>query len=182
MADEPITFRPLRRSDLPLLAGWLAEPLVHRWWHDEHDPATLERDYGPCIDGAEPTQVFLAEQAGRPFGLIQRYEITSYPEDAAELDAVYPVPPGAISVDYLIGEPAARGRGLGGRMVAAFVELCWAAHPHAQDVVVPVAAGNAASWRSLEAAGFARVAEGGMTPDNPVDPRDHVVYRLRRPD
>ncbi len=48
-------------------------------------------------------------------------------------------------------------------------------------MLVPVAAGNVASWRALERAGFVRVAEGPLTPDNPVDPTDHVLYLLRRP-
>ncbi|WP_242611122.1 GNAT family N-acetyltransferase [Blastococcus saxobsidens] len=27
-----VVLRPLRRSDFPMLAQWLAEPLVARWW------------------------------------------------------------------------------------------------------------------------------------------------------
>ncbi|MGZ6617794.1 MAG: GNAT family N-acetyltransferase, partial [Solirubrobacteraceae bacterium] len=57
----------------------------------------------------------------------------------------------------------------------------WHRYPDADDVVVPVVAGNRASWRALERAGFRRVATGELTPDNPVDPRDHVVYHRHRP-
>ena len=39
---------------------------------------------------------------------------------------------------------------------------------------------NRASWRALESAGFARVAEGELEPDNPADTRAHVVYQLTR--
>ncbi len=46
---------------------------------------------------------------------------------------------------------------------------------------MPVAAGNRASWRALERAGFTRIAAGPLPPDNPIDPPDHVVYRLMRP-
>jgi aminoglycoside 6'-N-acetyltransferase len=176
-----LTFQPLRREDFPLLAHWLAEPLVHRWWNDESTLEAVERDYGPCVDGTEPAEVFVAHVDGRPVGLVQRYEISAYPEDGAELLALCPGTPGAFSVDYLIGDAAARGSGLAARMIAEFVELSWARHPDAAEVVVPVAAGNRASWRSLERAGFTRIAEGELTPDNPVDPRDHVVYRLARP-
>jgi aminoglycoside 6'-N-acetyltransferase len=42
-------------------------------------------------------------------------------------------------------------------------------------------AGNVASWRALEKAGLERVAEGDLTPDNPVDPPLHYVYRADRP-
>jgi aminoglycoside 6'-N-acetyltransferase len=37
-------------------------------------------------------------------------------------------------------------------------------------IVVPIVAGNRASWRALEKAGFVRIAEGDLAPDNPVDP------------
>jgi aminoglycoside 6'-N-acetyltransferase len=43
-----------------------------------------------------------------------------------------------------------------------------------------VAAGNVASRRALERAGFVRVAAGPLTPDNPIDPPDHVVHLARR--
>jgi aminoglycoside 6'-N-acetyltransferase len=78
------------------------------------------------------------------------------------------VPPGAVSIDYLIGEPDMRGRGLAAAMIA------WASA--GADVIVPVAAGNVGSWRALERAGFTRVAEGDLEPDNPIDPPLHYVY------
>jgi aminoglycoside 6'-N-acetyltransferase len=175
-----IAFRPLQRQDYPLLARWLAEPLVARWWNHETSPEAIERDFGACVDGREATEVVLATVADRPFGLIQRYPIQAYPEYLEELTAVCAVPPHALSIDYLIGEPGARGRGLGAEMIAAFVSDSWARYPDARDVIVPVSALNRASWRTLEHAGFERIAEGELEPDNPADPRDHVIYRLRR--
>jgi aminoglycoside 6'-N-acetyltransferase len=181
MAAHEISFRPLRRDDFGMLAAWLAEPVVSRWWNHEVTPAAIERDFGASVDGADATELFVASLAGRPFGLIQRYPIAAYDEYAQELSRVLSLPAGALSIDYLIGDPAHRGRGLGAAMIGAFVAESWAAHPASGDVVVPVAAGNRASWRALERAGFARVAEGLLKPDNPIDPPDHVVYRIRRP-
>jgi aminoglycoside 6'-N-acetyltransferase len=176
-----VAFRPLKRSDFALVARWLEEPLVARWWNHETSAEAVERDFGPSVDGRDATQVLLAAVEDRAFGLVQRYPIAAYPEYVQELAAVHPVPVGALSIDYLIGVPAMRGRGLGAAMIAAAVADCWTAFPDADDVLVPVAAGNTASWRALERAGFTRVAEGLMEPDNPRDPRDHVVYRARRP-
>ena len=181
MGEPAISFRRLRRDDLRMLAAWLAEPLVARWWNHEISPAAIERDFGPTIDGHDATEMFVAMEHGTPFGLIQRYPIAAYDEYADELARDLLVPPGALSIDYLIGEPAARGRGLGAAMIGAFVAESFAARPDAADVVVPVAAGNERSWRTLERAGFRRIAEGPLVPDNPVDPPDHVVYRIGRP-
>jgi aminoglycoside 6'-N-acetyltransferase len=125
--------------------------------------------------------VFIAVEGERPFGLIQRFPIGAYRDYLEELSTLCAIPAGALSIDYLIGDPRCRGRGLGAGMIAAFVAESWAACPDANDVIVPVAAGNVASWRSLEGAGFRRIAEGELTPDNPRDPRDHYVYALRRP-
>ena len=172
--------RPLRRADFPLLSRWLAEPLVARWWDEDPSPAAIEQRYGPSVDGADPTRVYLGVHAGQPFGLVQVYRFDDEPEYTAELSPVCAVPPGALSVDYLVGEPAARGRGLGAAMIAAAVARGFAEHRDADDVLVPVALGNEASWRALRRAGARWYAEGELTPDNPVDPPDHVVHRFTR--
>ena len=177
----PITFVRLTRDDFPLLAKWLSDPTVARWWDHETSPEALENDFGAEVDGTEPSEVFFAWSDGRPFGLIQRYAIADYPEYVEELSAVCPVPESAVSIDYLIGEPHCRGRGLGAAMIAAFVAESWAAYPDASAVVVAMHQHNLASWRAVERAGFHRIAEGELTPDNPVDNRDHYLYQLDRP-
>ena len=167
-----ISFIPLTRDHFGLLATWLAEPLVARWWNHETSAAALEKDFGAAIDQAEPTEIFLAAMDGQPFGLIQRYAIDAYPDYERELSSVYPVPTAAISMDYLIGDPARRGIGLGAHMITEFVRSS-----DASCALVPVSAANRASWRALERAGFTRVAEGELEPDNPIDSRDHYIYR-----
>lgn len=120
--------------------------------------------------------------AGRPVGLIQRYPIAAYPEYVVEFSGVCPVPAGALSIDYLIGDPSVRGQGLGALMISDFVRQSWAGHPQANDIIVPVVAGNIASWRALERAGFTRIAQGALEPDNPADSRLHFVYQIGRAD
>ena len=182
MTEVPaVELRPLQRADFPLLARWLGEPLVARWWNHETTPEAVERDFGPCVDGTEPTDVYLGLADGRPIGLVQVYALSSYAEDVEELAAVCDIPPGALSIDYLVGEPSARGRGLGAGLIAAAVARGFADHPDARHVLVPVALGNEASWRALRRAGATWYAEGELTPDNPVDPRNHVIHRFVRP-
>jgi aminoglycoside 6'-N-acetyltransferase len=180
VGSPAVELRPLRRADFPLLCRWLAEPQVTRWWNDESTPDAVEAQYGPSVDGVDPTAVYLGVHAGQPFGLVQVYAFADEPESLAELSAVCPVPPGALSIDYLIGESGDRGRGLGAAMIMAAVARGFADHPEASDVLVPVALGNEPSWRALRRAGASWYAEGRLTPDNPIDPRDHVVHRFTR--
>ena len=91
------------------------------------------------------------------------------------------MPDGAVELDYLIGEPALRGRGLGSRLIAAAVADTWRTRPEVPAVMVAVVAANVASWRAVEKAGLTRVAEGPMEPENPVDDPLHFVYRIDRP-
>jgi aminoglycoside 6'-N-acetyltransferase len=57
----------------------------------------------------------------------------------------------------------------------------WERYPEARAIIVPVVATNRASWRALEKAGFRRVAEGDLAPDNPIDPPRSLVLRVDRP-
>ncbi|MGK5630325.1 GNAT family N-acetyltransferase [Streptomyces sp. URMC 123] len=177
-----ITWRRLGERDLPLLRAWLEQPHVARWWHHETSPEAVARDFGPAVRGEEPTENLLVLLDGEPLGLVQRYRYADYPEYLAELAAAaVEVPEGAVSLDYLIGDPERAGRGLGSRMIEAIVRATWADHPDVSAVVVPVHAANHASWRALEKAGLRRVAEAELEPDNPVDDRAHYVYRVDRP-
>jgi aminoglycoside 6'-N-acetyltransferase len=175
-----VEFRPLSRADFPLVSRWLAEPLVARWWDDDPSLDALEARYGPSVDGTDPTRVYLGVHDGTPFGLIQVYRYDDEPESRAELAAICAVPAGSLSIDYLVGEPAARRRGLGTAMIAAAVARGFADHPDADDVLVPVVAANEPSWRALRRAGASWYATGELTPDNPVDSRDHVIHRFGR--
>jgi len=164
-----------------MLAGWLREPQVARWWNLEATPEAVERDFGASTRGEEPGEDLVVLLDGRPIGLLQRSAIGDYPRDLAEFSAVTEVPAGAVELDYLIADPALRGRGLGSRMIAAAVEDTWDSYPDAPAVLAAVAAANVASWRALEKAGLKRVAEGPMPPGNPVDDPLRYIYRADRP-
>ena len=152
-----------------------------RWWNHETTPEALERDFGPSVDGLDATSMFIGSVDGRRLGLIQRYPIEAYPEYLDELNSVCAVPAGALSVDYFVAEDRVRRRGFGAAMISALVSASWGSCPEANDVIVPVSTVNIGSWRALERAGFTRIAEGELEPDNPRDARDHVVYAIRRP-
>ena len=173
-------FRRTTRADFPLLARWLGTPHVARFWNHETTPEAIERDFGGSVDGTEPSDDFIVEDAGVPVSFIQRSRICDYADEHIELIALADAPQDALTIDYFIGEGAATGRGVGTRMIREFTDLCFADCPAASAIIVPVIAGNPASWKALAAAGYERIAEGHIPPDNPIDDGWHVVYRRDR--
>jgi aminoglycoside 6'-N-acetyltransferase len=176
-----ITFRRVTRADFTLLAEWLAEPHVARWWNHEFTDEAIERDFGDSVDGAEPNEDYLALLDDQPFGVVQFCSYSDYPEYLDELSATLPVPEGAVSIDYLIGDPTLVGQGLGTAMIRAFSDRIWQTDTTVTCVIVPVVSANRASWRALQRAGFQLAARGELEPDNPIDDSSHEILRLDRP-
>ncbi len=182
-----LSFRPVARSDFDLLARWLADPLVRRWWNHEYTVEALERDFGATIDGNEPGDLDLALLAdgsdgmARPVGLIQSYLLHDFPTYVEELSTVMEIRPGDGSIDYLVGEPDCRGRGVGRAMIAAYIDRVWLRFPALTQLVVPVSAANVASWKALAGAGFHKLGEGDLEPDNPIDDPRHIIMGIDRP-
>jgi aminoglycoside 6'-N-acetyltransferase len=174
-------FKPIERNDFPLIATWLATPHVARWWNHDPSLSAIETDFGGCVDGTEPCEVFIALLDRVPVGLIQRYRLGAYPEYIDELAHILQVRPELTSIDYLIGPPEALGKGIGSAMIAALATRTWRDDPGTPAIIVPVQADNQASWRALVRAGFERIAEGELTPDNPIDGTAHYIYELARP-
>ena len=181
MQRGTLSMRRLTADDLPMLGRWLAEPQVRRWWDHDPSPAGVERDFGASVRGEEAGEDWVVLLDDEPVGLVQRAFVHDYEEDLADFSRAFDVPPGAVEVDYLIGEARHRGQGLGARMIRYVVDRTWEDLPDATAVVVAVVAANEASWRAVERAGLPRVAEVEMEPDNPVDDPLHHVYRLDRP-
>ena len=178
-----LSFRPLLRDDFPLLSRWLAEPHVAKWWCSPSDMAYVEQEYGPAIDGTDPTELFIlqiagqavAQPIGEPIGLFQRYLLDDYPDWAAAVGF-----PGAAGIDYLVGEPGLVGQGIGSRAIRAFSADVLPRYPAANAVVAAPQQANFASWKALERAGFERAWAGQLESDDPGDAGPAFVYRLRR--
>jgi aminoglycoside 6'-N-acetyltransferase len=171
----------MRREDLPLLHQWLLAPHVRQWWRGEPtDLPSVEAKYGPCIDGDDPTELFVIEELGQPIGMIQRYLIADEPEWARVFDGIVDVS-SAAGIDYLIGRPDAVGRGLGTAAISAFARLVFEWRP-VVSIVVSVQQANPASWRVLERAGFSRVWAGELDSPDPSDQGPEYVYIRSRSD
>lgn len=157
-----VAFRTLEQADLVRVHGWLNDPEVARWYSDGAPTlAAVRRKYAPRIGGRAATRVYVAVLDGEDAGLAQTYRVADYPGYAASLGAA----PDWAGLDYLIGEPAWRGRGLAHRLVAAFVDGVVAALPGIEICAALPAERNLKSRRALERAGFVharrlRIAEG----------------------
>jgi aminoglycoside 6'-N-acetyltransferase len=145
-----LLFRPLEKADFALFAQWLGEPHVARWWREPATVAHVAQEYGACTEGNLTTRVYVVEADGRPIGIMQTFMLESYPE----YDRVFGVAKAA-SIDYLIGEQAYVGRGVGAQMIRAFVErVVREVYPQAVAVATSAEVENGASLGALRKAGF----------------------------
>lgn len=153
-----IAFRRLTDDDLELLHRWLNEPGVVRWW--EGDDVSWEgvvRDYGSA--STDPTEHWLGLLDGRPIGWIQCLATADHAhEEEVRAWWALGVERTAAGIDYLVGDPAERGRGLGSAMIRQFVdEIVFGRHPAWTQVCASPLSANVASVRALEKAGFVRI-------------------------
>jgi RimJ/RimL family protein N-acetyltransferase len=176
-----VAFRALAESDLGRLATWIGREHVQRWWPDPFTVEAVRADYLPGICGEEPTDVFVIVADGADIGIIQRYRVVDYPDWQAamapsELDVER-----ASSIDYLIGEAAQIGRGIGSAAIEAFSALLFRDDPEITSIVVTPQLANRASCRALEKAGYRLVWTGMLDSEDPADVGTAAMYVLERP-
>jgi aminoglycoside 6'-N-acetyltransferase len=145
-----ISFRPLGRSDFPLLQEWMSAPHVAAWWRESLDSTSVNLKYGPRVDGVEPTHVFVIENMGRPVGWIQWYLWSDYPEHARQLGAE----PASAGIDLALGELAMTGLGLGPIAIREFLKQIVFADLNVRAVITDPEESNLRSLRAFKKAGF----------------------------
>jgi hypothetical protein len=52
-----------------LLSDWFSRPHVGPWWREAYDLGSIEENYGPSVDGLDPTELFVMDTGGSPIGL-----------------------------------------------------------------------------------------------------------------
>lgn len=149
----------------------MALPHVAPWWSDEPTVSAIETNYGPTVDGTDPTEAFMIELEGRAVGFVQRYRIDDYPTWAVALGIE-----NAAGIDYLIGVRELTGVGLGPVIVESFTTLTFERYGDIDTMAVAVQQANHRSWRALEKAGYDRVFEGMIDSDDPSDAGPSYVY------
>jgi aminoglycoside 6'-N-acetyltransferase len=173
--EAELTLRPLADEDLGLLAAWLGAAHVQPWWQEPFDDESVRARYGPTIDGTNTTEVFVIVVDERPVGIIQRYRLSDDPGWERAVGV-----PGGAGIDYLLGETAALGRGIGSGAIRAMTAAIFEDWPDVDSVTAAPQQANMASWRALEKAGFTRHWEGQLDSDDPADAGPAYVYVARR--
>jgi len=169
-----ITFRSFDRADYPLLARWRRDRAWLTWWGPARSADELEDDYGPCIDGTEPTLMSVAAVGGREFALVETYRIADHADWSEKVSIA-----GAAGIDYGIGQAADRGHGLGKRLLVALVADTFDENGDCDSIVAVPKTANLASCRALESVGFSLMRTEEIEGEYPSSGTSSV-YKLDR--
>ncbi len=151
------SFNPLQETDLNLLCNWFNKPHVKEWWDDKLTNEEIKSKYKKRIgdEGVVPFIVFLND---KPIGFIQYYQADKVGDgwwsDEEE---------GTIGIDQFIGEKNLINRGIGTKMIRAFIDHLSRNH-HVKKIITDVDPKNFRAIRCYEKVGFEFVKEI-MTPD-----------------
>ena len=149
---EKISFKKLTKEDVPLLVRWFSHPHVHKWW------PILEQ--GEVIDHflkrirSKDTFGFIVYFDDEPIGYIQYYYIN--PEGEKSGKYLPTLPPHTIGTDQFIGDPDYIGKGVGTKMIKAFIEYLRKIEPNTTTLIVDPEPANAVAIRCYEKVGFER--------------------------
>jgi aminoglycoside 6'-N-acetyltransferase len=170
-------------DDFAALATWLRAPHVEAWFPWLHGETAaseaVEAEYGPCIDGDDPTELFVIETDGEPVGFIQRYRISDNPDWAGALSPIGDTST-AVGFDYAIGRPEATARGVGSAAIRQLLDDTFSRYSDIGSVVVAMQQANRASWRALERVGFDRRWAGLLDSPDPSDAGPSYIYVIDR--
>lgn len=151
MSREPrpaYDIRGLEEDDLPLLAGWLAEPHWRDWW----GPADEElRGIAEHI-GSVSVEPLIVEFAGRPIAYAQTYD--------PHLEDGHPYadqPFGALGIDLSIGPADALEQGHGSAILDQLAATLF--EEGAPRLLIDPAPSNTRAIRAYEKAGFRPLGE-----------------------
>ncbi|APO65729.1 GCN5-related N-acetyltransferase protein [Rhizobium gallicum] len=136
-------FRDVCREDFPLLAQWLAEPHVARWWGE---PSTELGSIEEAMT-SEETRPMIVELDGKPIGYLQSYD--------PHLEEGHPYqdqPKGTLGIDISIGIPELTDKGHGAAIIRQFTSELFA--DGAKRIVIDPDPENLRAIRAYEKAGF----------------------------
>lgn len=170
-----VALRPIETEDFQLLVQWINMPHVARWWDGFTTKDAVISNYGPRLEADSTIKVFVIEMSGCPVGIIQCYRH----RDHSDWDKVIGID-AAAGIDYLIGDPASTGKGIGPAAIRAISDIAFNIYPDVEVIISAPQKDNRASWLALEKAGFERIDERKLRSDCPSDSGISYLYARRR--
>ena len=161
-------------GDLPLVAEWMSQPHVSRWWLSGSSLEREMEDVRRSVTGEQAVTVQIAMLDGEPVGWCQWYGCDEDPEWAADIGAG----PADVGMDYAIGLKDHIGRGIGTLFISEMVRTIRTEHRHSSIFADPDER-NVASRRVLEKNGFELLTIKPIPSEATSDPM--AVYRLAPP-
>ncbi|GLQ81185.1 GNAT family N-acetyltransferase [Mesorhizobium huakuii] len=136
-------FRPVTEKDLPMIAGWLAQPHLAEWWNDPETEIAEIRDHIDSIS-VEP---LIVELDGKPIAYLQSYD-PHLEDDHPYADQPF----GTLGIDLSIGPPELVGIGHGSAIARQFIEDLF--EEGVPRVIIDPNPANIRAIRAYEKAGF----------------------------
>lgn len=150
--EHRYSVRPMTPGDLPDVTRWVNEPHVAKWWDENRTSEQVAAYYGPALRGEDPTRLWIWEVNGRSVGFVQDYRISDHPDYLLLCSR-----PDAVGFDYVVGENAFVGRGIGTALLWVFLrDIVWPAYPGVTEFFAAPDHRNGASLRVLEKLGLTR--------------------------
>ncbi|MBT9779442.1 GNAT family N-acetyltransferase [Clostridium sp. MCC353] len=147
-----LELRLLNDDDIPLAEMWLNKEHVKKWYEIPHlDVSINDWIYELKERGGEFNWLthLIVLHHGRPIGYCQYYKC----EDSGEEDFGSLPIAGSYGIDYLIGEEACLGKGLGKEMITLLTNKIFS-FPDAQRITADIDKENKASEGALLSCGF----------------------------
>lgn len=144
--EQTLKLRAFQKTDIPQLKQWLAIPRVAAWYPVPEDwiyEVEHQAEEYPWLHHR------IAEWDGREIGFCQYY---AYHNSGEDWHGTTPLE-GTYSIDYMIGENDAVGKGLGKRMIALLLREVWR-NRDAVRVIVQPEPENTTSCGVLRSLGF----------------------------
>ncbi|MFE9333387.1 GNAT family N-acetyltransferase [Streptomyces sp. NPDC006925] len=141
-------------GDLPLLTGWMNDPVVAAFWELAGPERVTEAHVRPQLDGDGRSVPCLGILDGVPMSYWELYRA-----DLDPLARYCRVRPHDTGVHLLLGGAAHRGRGLGTLLLRTVADLVLVQRPRCTRVLAEPDVRNAPSLAAFLGAGFRRSAE-----------------------
>jgi aminoglycoside 6'-N-acetyltransferase len=143
------------REDYELMAKWLSDKRVLKYYGGRNNPFDLEKiieKYSPRVLGKDKVIPCIVEFDKKPIGYIQYYELNENDKNEYELSTIERT----YGIDLFIGETRYWNQGIGSLLIKAILEYLFQKE-RAEKVVVDPATKNQRAIRCNEKCGFRKV-------------------------